>query len=119
MSILNKKIHGSDREPPLLRSRLKKQKKKRRLTFGVRGVRERWLVGNVLPSAEQVVLNDRPFVLELPPEAAMVVLEHTRTHLLKPGDSLGRQSENTRAFFSRGGTFEARSRPDCYAQRDK
>lgn len=62
---------------------------------------------------------DRPFVLELPPEAAMVVLEHTRTHLLKPGDSLGRQSENTRAFFSRGGTFEARSRPDCYAQRDK
>lgn len=45
------------------------------LTFGIRRVGEGRLVGDVLPSAQQIVLDDRSFVLELPPEPAMIVLQ--------------------------------------------
>lgn len=45
------------------------------LTFGIRCVGEGRLVGDVLPSAQQIVLDDRSFVLELPPEPAMIVLQ--------------------------------------------
>lgn len=43
-------------------------------TLGVGCVGERRLVGDILTTADQIVLNDRSLVLELPPEATMVVL---------------------------------------------
>lgn len=43
-------------------------------TFGVRCVGQRWLIGDVLAAAQQIVLHDWSFVLQLSPEATMVVL---------------------------------------------
>lgn len=46
-----------------------------RPTFAVTGVGQGWLVRDVLPPAEEVALHDRPLVLQLPSEGAVVVLE--------------------------------------------